>query len=121
MPSTTASKSASDTRAVSTSGAPSCTRAINSSSVIRVEAILLVRLFFRAIPAPGTAMLAAVACWRLPAEAVASVASSASCYDVFEDIRILSIVKAERKFVQVQRQILLGHFVVVADDSAFEQ
>lgn len=65
-------------------------------------------------------MIAAVACWR-PAEVAASVAYSASCYDVIEDIRILSVVKPERKFVQIQRQVLRANFVIVADDSPLEQ
>jgi hypothetical protein len=38
-------------------------------------------------------MLAAVARWRLSAEAVASVTSSKSCYDVIEDVSIISVVE----------------------------
>jgi hypothetical protein len=49
-------------------------------------------------------MLAAVACW-LAAEAVASVASSASCYDFIEDVGIVPVVESKRKLIQVQRQI----------------
>lgn len=58
-----------------------------------------------AISAPLTAMLAAVACW-LAAEAVASVASSASCYDFIEYIRVIPVVESKRKLIQIQRQIL---------------
>jgi hypothetical protein len=65
-------------------------------------------------------MIAAVACW-LAAEAVASVASSASCYDLVEDVRIVPVAESKRKLIQVQRQISLRHFVVVADDATLQQ
>jgi len=38
------------------------------------------------------------------AEAAANVANSASCYDRVKDVRILSIVKPERKFIQIEFQ-----------------
>src|SRR4029077_15172297 len=41
------------------------------------------------------------------AEAAASVPTSASCYHVEENIRILVIVKAILKFREIQRQIFL--------------
>ncbi len=121
MPSTTESNAASDTRAVSTSGACFSSRRINSSSVIRVEAMVLAFRFFRAIPAPQTAMLAAVACWRVVAEAAASEAYSASCYDLIEDIGILPVVESECKLIEVQGQILFRHLVVIADDAPFQE
>jgi len=46
--------------------------------------------------------------WMWTAEAVSSVASSASCYDCVEDIGVAAIVEPECKLVQVQRQILLA-------------
>jgi len=36
-------------------------------------------------------------------------------------VRVLAIVEAPRKFVHVQRQIILAHFVIAADDAAFEE
>ncbi len=63
---------------------------------------------------------AASVCWN-GAEAFASSDASASCYSFSKDVRILAVVVAELKFVQVQRQILLADVMVVADDSAFEQ
>jgi len=44
------------------------------------------------------------------------VAISASCYDVIEDVRILAVVKSERKFVEVERQIFLANVVIIADN-----
>ena len=76
--------------------------------------------FFRAISAPQTAMLAAVACW-LPAEVAASGAYSASCYDSVKDIWILSIVESKSKLIGVQWQIFCGHFVVAPHDATSEQ
>ena len=55
------------------------------------------------------------------AEAAPSVATSASCYDQIEDVRILAIVKPELELVQVQRQIGLVGFVITTHDSALEQ
>lgn len=55
------------------------------------------------------------------AEAAASVATSASCKDCAEDVRVPAIIVAELKFLQVERQIGLTHVVVCTDDSAFEQ
>jgi hypothetical protein len=60
--------------------------------------------------------------WRIcPAEGVASGASSASCYHLVEDIRVLPVVEAERKFVQIQGQVLAADVVVRADYTALEQ
>ena len=55
------------------------------------------------------------------AEASASSGASASCYGVKEDIRILAIVEAPRKFVQVERQIFLADVVIAGDDPALQQ
>ena len=69
----------------------------------------------------GTIQVAS-ACWPLAsAEAAASVANSASCYDRIENIWILSVVEPERKLIQIQRQIFTAHVMIVADDSAFQQ
>ena len=38
-----------------------------------------------------------------------------------EGVWIFSVVKAPRKFVQVEREILLAHFVIRADDPTFEE
>jgi hypothetical protein len=56
-----------------------------------------------------------------PAEAVASGASSASCQDRFEDVRILPVVVTELEFRKVERQIFLTHIVIRAHDAPFQQ
>jgi hypothetical protein len=38
-----------------------------------------------------------------------------------EGVRVFSVVEAPCKFVQVQREILLAHLVIRADDPAFEE
>ena len=55
------------------------------------------------------------------AEAEPSVATSASCYDQIENIWILSVVKSELKFVQVQGQIGLADFVIAAHDATLQK
>src|SRR5258708_1429376 len=55
------------------------------------------------------------------AETFANVRVSASSYRHAENIFGVTVVVAELKFRQVQRQILLAHIVVRADDSALEQ
>jgi hypothetical protein len=55
------------------------------------------------------------------AEAAVSVATSASCKDSLEDVRVLAIVMPKLKFGQIQRQIVFAHVVVRSDDSAFKQ
>jgi hypothetical protein len=61
--------------------------------------------------------------WRALAcsEAPASYCASAASYGLSKDVFIVPIVEAELKFVQIQRQILLRHVVIRADDSALEQ
>src|SRR5208282_5707338 len=59
--------------------------------------------------------------WLCAAEADASVPTSASCYHVEKDIRILAIVEAILKLRQIERQVLLAQVVVRADHSALEQ
>jgi hypothetical protein len=64
---------------------------------------------------------AAVCCWLQQfAEAAASVATSASCKDCLEDVRILAVVVAKLELCQIQREIGSAHVVIRADDSAFE-
>ena len=55
------------------------------------------------------------------AEAVASGASSASCYDAHENIRVLPIVEPELKLVQVERQVGPADIVVGADHAALQE
>ncbi len=59
--------------------------------------------------------------WTRDAEASASSDASASCYGLSEDVRILAVVVAELKFVQVQRKVLLADVVVSAYHAALEQ
>ena len=55
------------------------------------------------------------------AEDVSSAASSASGYDLREDVGILPVVMTEREFCQVQRQILFADVVIRADDATLQQ
>jgi len=60
--------------------------------------------------------------WRIcPAEDVASEASSASCYHLVEDVRVLPIIEPEGKLIEVQGQILAADLVVTANDATLEQ
>lgn len=59
--------------------------------------------------------------WRRDAGALASSSASASCQCRLENIWILAVVMPPRKFVQIQRQILLADVVLSADDSTLEQ
>jgi hypothetical protein len=93
--SVTASKS---TRALRTSGAVSRNRLINSASFRGAAGLF----FFFAMQTSQTEAATVLDCPT--AEAVPSEATSASCYDEIENIRVLAIVKSELKFVQVQRQ-----------------
>ena len=63
------------------------------------------------------------ACWRLWAcsEALASQRASASCYCFAKDIGVVAVVVAESKLREVERQILLAHVVIRANDSALQQ
>jgi hypothetical protein len=77
------------------------------------------------LPVAGTAIGSVRPCpqlddWPCPAEA-ASGMTSASCYHVKENVRILAIVKTILKFREVQRQIFLAHVVVSAEHSTLEQ
>ena len=49
------------------------------------------------------------------------MASSASCYDRPEDVRVLAFVVPERKLVQVQRQVVFADFVIGADHATLQQ
>jgi hypothetical protein len=55
------------------------------------------------------------------AEAAPSVATSASCYDQIEYVRILSIVKSELKLIQIKWKIGFADFVIATHDAALEQ
>jgi hypothetical protein len=55
------------------------------------------------------------------AEAAPSVATSASCYDQIENVRILAIVKPELKLIQIQWQVGFADLVVAAHDAALDQ
>ena len=59
--------------------------------------------------------------WTQNAENAASATSSASCYRLLENVRILPIVEPENELVQIQRQILRGDVMIVANDAAFDQ
>jgi hypothetical protein len=49
------------------------------------------------------------------------VANSASCYDQIEDIGILPIVETERKFIEIQGQIVLADMMVIANNPALQE
>ena len=55
------------------------------------------------------------------AEAVASGATSASCYDAPEYIFVFAVIVTERELRNIQRQILFAELVIAAHDSAFQQ
>ena len=55
------------------------------------------------------------------AEVVASGPSSAFCQDCAEDIGVLSVVLAERKLSEIERQIPLAYVVICAHDAAFQE
>lgn len=111
----------SETVAVSRSGASSWRRAINFSSEIGTRAVRADRFaFFRAIPT-SQQTVTAFALALAVAETAASVANSASSKDGVADIRVLAVVEPERKFIQIQRQILLAHVVIGANYTALEQ
>jgi hypothetical protein len=62
-----------------------------------------------------------LACWPLDAEAAASVANSASCYDQIEDVGVLAVVETEGKLIEIQRQIILADVMVCANHATLEQ
>jgi len=100
------------------SGAFFPSRRINTSSEVRVAAKLVFP--FRAISTspPTVTITALAACF---AEAAASGANSASCYNRVENIRVLAIVKAKRELVQIQREIVRAYLVVGANHATLEQ
>lgn len=55
------------------------------------------------------------------AEAVASNATSAPCYDASENIRVFAAIATEAELRQIQGQILFTDLVIAAHDSAFQQ
>jgi hypothetical protein len=78
------------------------------------------------LPVAGTAIGIVRPCpqldyWLCLAEASASGTTSASCYHVKENIRILAIVEAILKLREIQQQIFLAHVVIGAEHSALEQ
>ena len=54
-------------------------------------------------------------------ENASAAAFSASCYHIGKNIRILSVVMPERKFREVQWQILFAHLVVRAHNSTLQE
>ena len=55
------------------------------------------------------------------AEAVASEATSASCYDSLENIRVVTIIMPERKLRKIKREIILADVVKRTHNSALEE
>jgi hypothetical protein len=63
-----------------------------------------------------------VACWPCHrAEAVASEASSASCQDRLEDVRILTVVMPELELREIERQVFLAYVMERAHDAALQE
>jgi hypothetical protein len=78
--------------------------------------------FGRSFKTPASIVPASVPVHRWhAAEAASSAASSASCYSRLENVLVLAVVEPPRKLIQIERQILLAHVVVRADDAALEQ
>jgi hypothetical protein len=65
--------------------------------------------------------LVAVVRWMSAADAVSSAASSVSCYNSVENIRVLAIVESKRKLVEIKRKVLRADLVVVANDGTLQQ
>jgi hypothetical protein len=59
--------------------------------------------------------------WPHDAETFASSDASASCYSRPENVRVLPVVVAELKLIQVERKILLADVVVRPNDAPLEQ
>ena len=55
------------------------------------------------------------------AEASASSDASASCYGCSEDVRFFRLLKRHENSFKIQRQILLAHIVVGADNPSLQQ
>jgi hypothetical protein len=55
---------------------------------------------------------------RLCAEAVSSAATSASCYERSEHVRIFAMIMAERELCEIERQILRAYLMEVSDYAA---
>jgi hypothetical protein len=77
-------------------------------------------LKFRVLLSALDARSAELACWN-DAKASTSSDASASCYGGPENIRIVTVVLPELKFIQVEREIFLADIVIRPDDSALEQ
>ena len=101
--------SSKSTSASRTSGAISLMRSRNSSSV----------LVFVMISSYGTVNTTGRIEKR--AEGVASGTPSASCYDSAENIRILAVVMAKGKLVDVQRQVVCRNVMERPNDTALQQ
>jgi hypothetical protein len=59
--------------------------------------------------------------WPRDAEVSASSDASASCYGFTKNVRVLPVVVAELKLIQVQRKVLFADVVIGADNPALEQ
>jgi hypothetical protein len=87
-----------------------------SNHVIAQTREALKRLFPQ--PARQAAAIAVEVRWIWTAEALSSVASSASCYDGVENIRVASVIEPEGKLVHVERQVFFRDVMKLADDAA---
>src|ERR1700674_1030984 len=58
---------------------------------------------------------------RLRAEAVSSAATSASWYESRKHIFVFTVIVAERKLREVERQIVFAHLVIAAHDAALQE
>jgi len=103
------------TSAVSTSGAAFRSRSINAASFRGGDGLF----FFLAMQTSQTEDATVLDCPT--AEAAPSEATSASCYDQVEYVRIRAIVKPELKLIQVEWQISFADFVIAAHDAALEK
>jgi hypothetical protein len=103
---TRASKSTSRS---STSGASRFKRAITFASVFD----------FAIGTSRRTEIVIVLAC--ATAEAVASGATSASCYDAREYVFVVSVVVSESELGNIQREIVLAYLVIAAHDAALEE
>jgi hypothetical protein len=55
------------------------------------------------------------------AEAVASVANSATCYNSVKDVHVLTIVNSERKLIEVKRKVLFADVMIGAHNALLQK
>ncbi len=68
-----------------------------------------------------TGLAGGIASWPFVAEAAARELSSACCYHALEHVGMLPVVVPEGELVEVQREVVLRHFMEGAHDAALDE